>query len=191
MKYYLILDIGGTKTTSVVFDENGAPVTEFMVFPSRTYEGEDAVFQNTIEAGYAVLNAAGIDKADILGVGVAAPGPLDYKTGLIIDVPMMGWKNFPLGDRLRKEFGVPVYVENDGNLGLLLRRTLELPKAREQFFTRQSVPAVEAVSRSMDRFIMDVPDLPENLDMYLSTLKFHSVAVAITGVSNCMLPEQQ
>lgn len=128
MKYYLILDIGGTKTTSVVFDENGAPVTEFMVFPSRTYEGEDAVFQNTIEAGYAVLNAAGIDKADILGVGVAAPGPLDYKTGLIIDVPMMGWKNFPLGDRLRKEFGVPVYVENDGNLGALAEANLGVAK---------------------------------------------------------------
>lgn len=124
MKYYLILDIGGTKTTSVVFNEEGTPVTEFMVFPSRTYEGEDAVFQNTIEAGYAVLKAAGIDKSDILGVGVAAPGPLDYKTGLIIDVPMMGWKNFPLGDRLRKEFGVPVYVENDGNLGALAEANL-------------------------------------------------------------------
>lgn len=131
MEYYLILDIGGTKTTSVVFNGEGEPVTDFFVFPSRTYEGEDAVFQNTIEAGYKALEAAGISKADIKGVGVAAPGPLDYKTGLIIDVPMMGWKNFPLGGRLKEEFGVPVYVENDGNLGALAEANLGVAKGEE------------------------------------------------------------
>ena len=119
MKYYLIIDIGGTKTTSVVFNDQGEPITEFKVKKSRTYEGEDAVFQNTIELAYEVLEEAGKTKEDLAGVGVAAPGPLDYRTGLIIDVPMMGWKNFPLGDRLKEEFGVPVYVENDGNLGAL------------------------------------------------------------------------
>ena len=52
MKYYLIIDIGGTKTTSVVFNDQGEPITEFKVKKSRTYEGEDAVFQNTIELAY-------------------------------------------------------------------------------------------------------------------------------------------
>ena len=102
MKYYLIIDIGGTKTTSVVFNDQGEPITEFKVKKSRTYEGEDAVFQNTIELAYEVLEEAGKTKEDLAGVGVAAPGPLDYRTGLIIDVPMMGWKNFPL--RIRFHF---------------------------------------------------------------------------------------
>ncbi len=128
MKYYLIIDIGGTKTTSVVFNDQGEPITEFKVKKSRTYEGEDAVFQNTIELAYEVLEAAGKTKEDLAGVGVAAPGPLDYRTGLIIDVPMMGWKNFPLGDRLREEFGVPVYVENDGNLGALAEANVGVAK---------------------------------------------------------------
>ena len=128
MKYYLILDIGGTKTTSVLFDENGEPLTEFRVKKSRTYEGEDAVFQNTVELAYEVLKEAGKTKEDLSGIGVAAPGPLDYKTGLIIDVPMMGWKNFPLGDRLKKEFGTSVYVENDGNLGALAEANIGVAK---------------------------------------------------------------
>ena len=89
MKYYLIIDIGGTKTTSVVFNDQGEPITEFKVKKSRTYEGEDAVFQNTIELAYEVLEKAGKTKEDLAGVGVAAPGPLDYRTGLIIDVPML------------------------------------------------------------------------------------------------------
>lgn len=128
MKNFLIIDIGGTKTTAVVFNNQGEPITDFMVRKSRTYEGEDIVFQNTVELAYEVLQAAGMTKEDISGIGVAAPGPLDYKTGLIIDVPMMGWKNFPLGDYLRDEFGVPVYVENDGNLGALAEANVGVAK---------------------------------------------------------------
>lgn len=128
MKYFLIIDIGGTKTTAVVFNNQGEPITDFKVKKSRTYEGQDIVFQNTIELAYEVLKAAGKTKEDISGIGVAAPGPLDYRTGLIIDVPMMGWKNFPLGDRLREEFGVPVYVENDGNLGALAEANVGVAK---------------------------------------------------------------
>lgn len=131
MKNYLIIDIGGTKTTSVIFNDLGQPVTEFRVKQSRTYEGENSVFQNTIELAYEVLEMAGMTKKDIAGIGVAAPGPLDYKTGLIIDVPLMGWKNFPLGERLREEFGVPVYVENDGNLGALAEANVGVAKGED------------------------------------------------------------
>ncbi|MGC4020042.1 MAG: ROK family protein [Muricomes sp.] len=128
MKNFLIIDIGGTKTTAVVFNNQGEPITDFKVKQSRTYEGDDIVFQNTIELAYEVLEEAGKTKEDISGIGVAAPGPLDYRTGLIIDVPMMGWKNFPLGDCLREEFGVPVYVENDGNLGALAEANVGVAK---------------------------------------------------------------
>lgn len=119
-KYYLILDIGGTKTTGAVFTEEGSPVKDvFLTAPSVTYEGKDAVFRNTVEVGRRTLEQAGVDPASIIGVGAAAPGPLDYRTGYIIDVPMMGWKDFPLGDLLQKEFGAPVRIDNDGNLGAL------------------------------------------------------------------------
>ena len=128
MRHFLIIDIGGTKTTAVVFNDQGEPITDFIVKSSRTYEGEDAVFQNTVELAYEVLEAAGMKKEDIAGVGVAAPGPLDYRTGLILDVPMMGWRNFPLGDRLKAEFGAPVYVENDGNLGALAEANVGVAK---------------------------------------------------------------
>ncbi len=131
MKNYLILDIGGTKTTAVVFDENDMPLTPFIKNKSKTYEGEEAVLKNTIACGYEALKAAGITSSSLSGVGVAAPGPLDYRTGRIIDVPMMGWKDFPLGDLLRKEFGVPVLVENDGNLGALAEANVGAAKGEQ------------------------------------------------------------
>ena len=60
MRHFLIIDIGGTKTTAVVFNDQGEPITDFIVKSSRTYEGEDAVFQNTVELAYEVLEAAGM-----------------------------------------------------------------------------------------------------------------------------------
>ena len=51
-------------------------------------------------------------------ISFAFPGPADYKNGIIGDLP-----NFPsfregvaLGPLLEKEFGLPVFINNDGNL---------------------------------------------------------------------------
>lgn len=128
MIYYLVIDIGGTKTTAGVFNSQDEVVGDFLVRKSRTFEGEEIALKNIVELAYDALQAAGKTKEDICGIGVAAPGPLDYKTGLIIDVPMTGWKNFPLGERLKEEFGVPVFVENDGNLGALAEANIGVAK---------------------------------------------------------------
>lgn len=132
MKYYLILDLGGTKTTGAVFTENGKPLNNyFFVAKSQTYHGEDAVYDNTLMVAKTVLENTGVKKEDLIGVGVAAPGPLDYKTGVILDVPMMGWHNFPLGQKLSDEFGVPVCLDNDGNLGALAEQRMGVAKGEQ------------------------------------------------------------
>lgn len=128
-KYYLLLDVGGTKTTGTVFTRDGVPVNDiFHTAPSATYEGKDAVFRNTVAVGKKALELTGVDISSLIGIGVAAPGPLDYRTGTIIDVPMMGWRNFPLGDLLTETFGVPCRIENDGNLGALAEQKCGVAK---------------------------------------------------------------
>lgn len=53
-----------------------------------------------------------------VAISFAFPGPADYEHGIIGDLP-----NFPafrggvaLGDYLQRKFGIPVYINNDGNL---------------------------------------------------------------------------
>lgn len=119
-KYYLIMDIGGTKTTGALFTEDGKPVDNyFYVVKSQTYKGEEAVYQNTKSALDHVIEHFQVNMDDVLGIGVGGPGPLDVKRGVIIYSPMMGWRNFPVVDRLRQDFGKPVIMDNDGNLGAL------------------------------------------------------------------------
>ncbi|AMJ40584.1 ROK family protein [Anaerotignum propionicum] len=120
MRYYLILDIGGTKTSGALFTEDGKIVDDYVhVAPSKTFLGEEAVYQNTKDVLLHIINHFSLKKEEILGIGVGSPGPLDAEKGVIIHAPLMGWHNFPIVERLEADFGMKVMLDNDGNLGAL------------------------------------------------------------------------
>ncbi|MCG8484223.1 MAG: ROK family protein [Clostridia bacterium] len=117
---YLIMDIGGTKTTGALFTEDGKIVDDYTyVARSQTFKGEKAVYKNTKDVLNHIIEKFHIDMDDVLGIGVGCPGPLDTKAGVIIHAPMMKWINFPLVKRLKEDFKKPVALDNDGNLGAL------------------------------------------------------------------------
>lgn len=119
-KYYLILDIGGTKTTGAMFTEDGKIVDDYTyVAKSQTFKGEEAVYQNTKSVLEHIIEKFKMSMDDILGIGVGSPGPLNTKTGVIIHAPLMKWRNFPIVKRLEDDFQKPVALDNDGNLGAL------------------------------------------------------------------------
>jgi glucokinase len=56
----------------------------------------------------------------ISGIGICAPGPLNPRTGVVINPPNLpGWRNFPLADLISKAYRLPVRVDNDGNAAAL------------------------------------------------------------------------
>jgi glucokinase len=54
-------------------------------------------------------------RRDVIGVGVGAPGPLDREKGLVVVAPNLGWRNFPLRDRISDRLRLPVTLDNDAN----------------------------------------------------------------------------
>jgi glucokinase len=56
----------------------------------------------------------------VSGIGICAPGPLDPRTGIVINPPNLpGWRNFPLAAEISKAYSLPVRVDNDGNAAAL------------------------------------------------------------------------
>jgi glucokinase len=54
------------------------------------------------------------------GIGVCAPGPLDPRTGIVINPPNLPcWRNFPLASRVADYYHVPVRIDNDANAAAL------------------------------------------------------------------------
>ena len=57
--------------------------------------------------------------AEILGVGVGAPGPLDTKSGVVLLTPNLGWVNLPLRQIIHDRLGLPASLDNDANCAVL------------------------------------------------------------------------
>ncbi|MDQ4504147.1 ROK family transcriptional regulator [Sinomonas sp. ASV322] len=67
-----------------------------------------------------LLDDAGIDRRDILGVGTGIPGPIDHRTGSVAQGAILPeWVGFNLLSHLEETLGLPVFVDNDANLGAL------------------------------------------------------------------------
>jgi len=50
------------------------------------------------------------------GICCSIQGLVDTETGCVLYSPGMYWRNFPLKSKLRKEYQLPIYIENDANL---------------------------------------------------------------------------
>jgi glucokinase len=112
------VDIGGTKIAVGLVDRGGTILTEAR---------KPMVANGTAEAGLLAVTQA-IDSlffsADAKGggprIGMCSPGPLDPKTGVILNPPNLPcWRNFPLAEKIRNIYKVSVKVDNDANAAAL------------------------------------------------------------------------
>lgn len=115
-EYVLGFDLGGTKMLAAVFDRD-YKILGRAKNKTRAEEGADAVFKRIVKTIDQALTAAKMDKKKIAGIGVGSPGPLDCVKGIILDTPNIGFRNFPLKEKLENEWKMPVRVDNDVNMG--------------------------------------------------------------------------
>ncbi|MET9194395.1 ROK family transcriptional regulator [Streptomyces olivaceus] len=63
---------------------------------------------------HGLITEAGVDRARVLGLGIAAPGPLDADAGVLLDPPQLpNWRDVRLGADLREATGLPVLLGKD------------------------------------------------------------------------------
>lgn len=113
----LAVDLGGTNIRVAVVSAEGK-LTHRRGMATGAAEGPDAVLERIVGLAREVADAAGA--AADAPVGIASPGPLDPRTGVVFFTPNLpGWRNVPLGERVASGVGRDVYVANDGNCAAL------------------------------------------------------------------------
>lgn len=130
MKYIVGIDLGGTKIAAALSDEKGKIITDINV-PTHASQGKNQVIKNIKRAINTLLSGK---KSKLKAIGIGAPGPILYEKGIIINPPNLpGWKRVNLKSILEKEFGVPVFVDNDANCAALGEAKFGVGKSAKDF----------------------------------------------------------
>src|SRR5215831_4655567 len=117
--YIVGVDLGGTKILSGVFNNSLACITTTKL-STKAQRGLDAVVERISRCVQDAIDEADLSMKQIAGVGIGAPGAVDFDAGTVIFAPNLeGWKEVPLKKELEKALGVPVFVENDCNIAAL------------------------------------------------------------------------
>ncbi|MFJ1929386.1 MULTISPECIES: ROK family transcriptional regulator [unclassified Streptomyces] len=70
-----------------------------------------------------IVAESGIDDGRILGLGIAAPGPVDVTAGWVVEPPELhGWGRYPLRDRLSEATGLPALLDKDVTAAVVAER---------------------------------------------------------------------
>lgn len=100
-------------------------------------EGPEKALPNATEWLQDALK--GIPKSKLLGIVVGVPGPVEHKTGVVINPPIMrGWDGVNIREHFAKNFKVPVFLENDVNLMVIAEHRLIYPEIENLIFVKMS-----------------------------------------------------
>jgi len=109
------VDLGGTKILAGVF----TPALKCLgkvKLSTKAERGYDAVLDRIARCVRDVIDECDLNMKQCLGVGLGAPGAVDFDEGRVIFAPNLGWKDLALKKELEKRLEVPVFLENDCNI---------------------------------------------------------------------------
>ena len=110
------VDLGGTKILAGVVGENNR-IFGRAKRSTPAESGNAAILEAIVACVDHALSEAGVARADVAGIGIGSPGPLDPKTGVISFSANMNVRDWPLAPDLSRAVGRPVLLQNDVRVG--------------------------------------------------------------------------
>jgi predicted NBD/HSP70 family sugar kinase len=131
--FVLGLQLGSRLVRAVLMDVKGAVVDELEVaVDARGTSGE--ILSCLRETGRRILQKHAISRTLLAGVGIAAPGAVDFSTGVCLYAPHHPHlKDVPLKRKFEQAFGVPCFVDHDFNCFVLSEQLFGFGRGVESF----------------------------------------------------------
>ncbi len=105
--------IDPTVTTVALLDLLGDVVASVRTLPASA-ASPSALVTAITDAASGLVAATGVDAGRVLGMGIAAPGPFDPGTGVVLDPPLLPeWTRVGLRQLLHEATGYPVVLHKD------------------------------------------------------------------------------
>lgn len=130
--HFVAVDVGGTKILAAAVTEDGAILARHKEKTER--DSKKDLLAQLNKAIETVLKSAGLKTGDLGGIALGVPGVVETSTGNVIITPNAPLSKTPLGEIVRKKFGVPTFIGNDVNLGTLGECWLGAARGAESAF---------------------------------------------------------
>src|SRR5215471_6265629 len=118
-QYIVGVDLGGTNIVVGAMSADGQHHFAMRSIPTSPESGAEGVADRIVRLIEDVIRETMAEtkasRKDFLGIGIGAPGPLDREKGIVIVAPNLGWRNFPLRDRIAEKLKLPATLDNDAN----------------------------------------------------------------------------
>jgi glucokinase len=125
-EYVVGVDLGGTKILAGIFNSSLECIGTAKI-STKPQRGAENVIERIDRCVRDAVDEADLSIKQVAGVGIGAPGAVDFASGTVIFAPNLeGWKDVALKKELEKHLNVPVFVENDGNIAALGVHVAEL-----------------------------------------------------------------
>jgi len=112
----LVADLGATHARLAVTDLAGDVLVE-RADDRAIADGPGPVLDWVREGFTALLDGLGRSRADVRGIGIGLPGPVEHASGRAVSPPIMpGWDGYPVPAHFADYVDVPVLVDNDVNI---------------------------------------------------------------------------
>lgn len=113
--YYVGIDVGGTNVKAGVVTHSAVSLSHVSV-PTEAARGPETGLENIVTAVHRAIDASGLTPANINGVGLATPGTMDIRAGMLLNPPNLpGWINLPIERLVQERLHLPTVLQNDAN----------------------------------------------------------------------------
>jgi predicted NBD/HSP70 family sugar kinase len=123
----LAADLGATHARLAALDVAGNVIVE-RAAAQCIADGPQQVLDWVAQQFSDMLAETRRTPAEVCGVGVGVPGPVEFEAGRVRKPPIMpGWDDYPITDHLRHLSAGPILVDNDANLMALGEQVTHYP----------------------------------------------------------------
>ncbi len=118
MKYFIGIDLGGMSAKAGLLDENGEVRLKKRCVTNE-FDEPDKTAWDLAGLALELIGEYGLEREDVLGVGIGSPGIIDSRRGVVVNWSNFGWRDVPLAELVSSHLGIPVFVTNDANAAAL------------------------------------------------------------------------
>ncbi|WP_210609621.1 ROK family glucokinase [Priestia flexa] len=117
-KWLVGVDLGGTTIKMAFVNQYGEVIHKWEIPTDISEQGRKIPTDIAKAIDKEVVNL-GESKSKLMGIGIGAPGPVNFANGSIEVAVNLGWEKFPIKDILEVETSLPVVVDNDANIAAI------------------------------------------------------------------------